>query len=101
MSEPTIMVSEGTTPGYLWRQYIVITDGRVAIVEMLPALLFGWKFHRVTVQSHDDWGSSTRDSIVAYMLASAHPPVMAPDLGEFRARLLAVAEQGVIPERAP
>jgi hypothetical protein len=100
MSDPVIMVSEGTTPGYRWRQYSVITDGRVAIVELLPAMLCGWKFHRVTVQSHDDWGDRTRDQIVAYMRASAYPPTMAPDLGVFRDELLAVAASGKIPERS-
>lgn len=99
-SEATILVSEGTTPGYRWRQYQVITDGRVVIVELLPALLYGWKFHRVTVQSSEDWPNMTRDQIVAYRLADAHPAAMAGDLGEFREKLLAVAASGTLPERA-
>jgi hypothetical protein len=59
--EPVIMVAEGSDPHYQWRQYFVITDGRCAIVEMLPAMLCGWKFHRVTVQSSEDWPGMSRD----------------------------------------
>lgn len=84
----TIMVAEGSDPRYPWRQYFVITDGRVAIVEMLPALLAGWKFHRVTIQEGDSWPGMSRDQIVRFKMDSNYPPAMAPDLGEFRATLL-------------
>src|SRR5262249_27745559 len=101
-TEPAIMVADGTDPKYMWRQYFVITDGRCAVVEMLPALFpGGWRFHRVTVQAGSDWGESTRDQIVAWKLAHSQPIAMAPDLGGFRATLLAVAESGRLPERAP
>ncbi len=100
-SRPAIMVAEGTDPKYRWRQYFVITDERCVWVEMLPAMLCGWKFHRIGVQSSDDWRGCTRDQIVAYKLAHCAPIAMAPDLGCFRDRLLAVAEAGKLPERAP
>jgi hypothetical protein len=100
-TEPAIMVAQGTDPKYMWRQYFVITDERCVWVEMLPALLGGWKFHRVDVQSGDSWQGSTRDQIVAWKLANSQPIAMAPDLGNFRAKLLAVAESGRLPERAP
>ena len=86
--EPVIMVAEGSDPRYQWRQYFVITDGRCAIVEMLPAMICGWKFHRVIVQSGEDWPGMSRDDIVRYKQASAHAPHMAPELGDFRAKLL-------------
>ena len=101
MSEPVIMVAEGKYGSCHWRQYFVITEGRCVVVEMLRAMLAGWKFHRVHVQAGDYyWPQMTRDQIVAYKLDSAYPPAMAPDLGDFRAKLLAVAESGKLPERA-
>lgn len=100
--DPVIMVAESAPGARLaWRQYFVITDGRCAIVEMVPALLAGWKFHRITVQSGSDWPGYSRDAIVAHKLADLHGPKTAPDLGAFRASLLAVAATGKLPERAP
>jgi len=72
----------------------------IAVVEMLPTLFPGWKFHRVMVHAGSDWQESTRDQIVAWKLAHCQPISMAPDLGDFRAKLLAVAESGKLPERA-
>lgn len=63
-NEPIIMVREDAKK--TWRQYMVITNQRVAIVEMLPAILGGWNFHRETIQGKDDWPNMTRDQIVAY-----------------------------------
>jgi hypothetical protein len=97
-TEPAIMVAQGTNPKYMWRQYYIVTDERCVCVEMLPALLSGWKFHRVSVQ--DSWQGCTRDQIVAWKLQHSQPIAMAPDLGGFRERLLAVAESGRLPERA-
>ncbi len=88
------MVAEG----YAWRQYMVITDERCVIVEMLPALFGGWKVHRVTVQGSEDWPRYKRDAIVAFRLGQHNGPVMAPELGVFRDKLLAVAAAGHLPE---
>lgn len=100
-SQPAIMVAEGTNPGYRWRQYFVITDGRCVIVEMLPAMMAGsWKFHRVWVNPGGDWDGLTRDQIVAWKRVYNAPIAMAPDLGDFKSKLLAVAESGQIPERS-
>ena len=88
MVDVTIMVAEGSDPRYQWRQYFVITDGRVAVVEMIPALLGGWKFHRVMIQEGDSWPGMTADQIVRFKLESVYAPAMAPDLGNFRAKLL-------------
>lgn len=99
--EPAIMVAEGTTPGYRWRQYLVVSDERCVCVEMLPALLCGWKFHRITVSAGEDWRGSIRDRIVAWKMAHSQPIAMAPDLGDFRAKLLEVAKAGRLPECAP
>ena len=94
---PVIMVAEGSDPRYAWRQYFVITDGRCAIVEMIPALLGGWRLHRVIVQGSEAWDGMERDAIVGFKMHSGYPPSMAPDLGEFRAKLLEVAHAGKLP----
>jgi hypothetical protein len=90
--EATIMMREGTlnprakSPD--WRQYLVITDRKVVLVEMTPAILFGWNFQRVTVQDGDSWGMS-RDAIVAWKLANDDRSHVVTDLDpEFRAKLL-------------
>ena len=65
--EPVILVREGgggTTRYPKWRQYMVVSDGRVAIVHMKPAMLGGWNFEKVDVQEGDDWPGYSRDQIV-------------------------------------
>ena len=100
--DPVIMVAESAPGARLaWRQYFVITDERCAIVEMVPAMLSGWKFHRVIVQNGSDWPGYGRDAIVTHKVADPGGPKMAPDLGAFRAALLAVATSGKLSERAP
>lgn len=87
----TVLMREGAYGGCAWRQLFVITDRRVAIVEMTPALLGGWCLGRVTIQGADDW-SMDESAIVAWKMAGDdgrttvlrefHPP-------EFRTKLLA------------
>lgn len=68
-NEPTILMRAGDNGrGYKWLQYMVITDNRVAIVHMRPALLAGWNLDRVDVQGDADWQGRSRDSIVAWKL---------------------------------
>lgn len=98
--EPAIMVAEGASPRFPWRQYFVVTDERCVCVEMLPATLCGWRFHRVMVSGPDSWPGCIRDRIVQWKLTHSQPIAMAPDLGAFRDKLLAVAVAGKIPERA-
>jgi hypothetical protein len=82
---PTILVREGKD----WRQYMVITDDRCAIVYMTPALWAGWKFDRVYVQGHEDWCGWSRDTIVAFKFESDDGLTRyATDLGEFRDALI-------------
>lgn len=100
MADPVIMVAESTSPRYSWRQYFVITDERCVVVEMLPALLGGWKFHRIIVQGAESWPDMTADQIVAFKRDGGYAPDMAGDLGDFRARLLSVAAAGTLPEVA-
>lgn len=61
--EPVILERESADPRYPWRQYLVVTDRRVVVVEMTPAMWGGWNIGRVTVQGPDDWGME-RDAIV-------------------------------------
>jgi hypothetical protein len=92
---PVILMREGNMRGKGapdWRQYLVITDGRVAIVEMTPALLGGWSFKRVTVQGNDDWPNMTRDQIVASKRQWDDGKTTEPKIDpEFRQKLLARA----------
>jgi len=82
---PAILVREGKG----WRQYMVVSDARVAIVHMTPALWEGWKFDRVEIQGPDDWGTLTRDQIVAWKFSGDDGLTkIAPDLGGFRDKLL-------------
>lgn len=95
--EPVIMVAEGKYGTCHWRQYLVITDARVAVVHMEPAILGGWRFQRVDVQGGDSWPGMSAADIVRYKQATNYAPDMAPDLGGFRERLLSVAALGTIP----
>lgn len=65
----TVLVREGSYGSVHWRQYIAIGDGCVAIVHMIPALLGGWRFDRVDCQGASDWGTMSRDSILAWKMA--------------------------------
>ncbi len=89
--DPAVLVREGKG----WRQYFVISDERVAIVHMQPALLGGWRFQRVEVQGKDDWLGMKRDAIVEYRFrADDGTTRVAEGLGDFRERLLEVARSG-------
>lgn len=63
LPQPTILVSE--CPRGTWLQYQVISDERCVIIEMVPALFSGWKFHRVIVQGAVDWSGRSAAAIVA------------------------------------
>jgi hypothetical protein len=89
---PTIMVREGTIGKHAWKQFMVITDQRVALVEMTPAIL-GWNIGKVTVQSGEDWASMDESAIVAWKLRNDDKSVVvAPEsLSDFLPKLLKVA----------
>jgi hypothetical protein len=88
--DPVILVREGKS----WRQYLVITNERVAIVHMTPAELVGWNIHHVDIQGPDEWPGMTREAIVSW---KAHTDdghtrhVTATELGNFHGKLLASA----------
>lgn len=88
-SPATILLREGLQ----WRQYLVITDGRVAIVSMSPALLGGWRFVGVDIQSCADWSGMTAAAITAWKLANddGRTTIVVAIDADFRARLLARA----------
>lgn len=90
-TNPAILMREGTEPGYRWRQYLVISDERVAIVHMVPAL-FGWNFGMVDIQGASDWPGMARDAIVAWKHTHNDGRTLDATLDDSaRARLLAVA----------
>ncbi|MGH9883889.1 MAG: hypothetical protein ACREBE_00050 [bacterium] len=92
-SDPTVLVREGNG----WRQYLVISDERVAIVHMKPAYLGGWRFDHVEVQGEDDWPGMKREAIVAWKFQSDDGRTrVAEDLGDFRERLLEVARVAAV-----
>jgi hypothetical protein len=95
-NEPIILVREGKlnvrSAGPDWRQYMVVTDERVAVVHMVPALLSGWNFQRVDIQTGSDWEGMTRDRIVAWKFRHDDRARLAEDLSpEFRQKLLSRA----------
>jgi len=91
VDDPAVLLREGVG----WRQYAVISDERVVIVHMKPALLGGWRFHRVEVQGKDEWPGMKRDAIVAWKLSADDGLTrVAEGLGNFRERLLEVARSG-------
>ncbi len=72
-----------------WRQYFVVSDARVAIVHMTPALFGGWRLDRVNVQGSEDWPNMSRDLIVAWKFrADDGRTRIADDLGAFRDKLI-------------
>lgn len=86
----TILMRDGEQ----WRQFLVVRDESVAIVDMVPALLGGWKLGRVTRQGSADWPRMSRSDIVTWKLETDDgrtklEPEIAP---EFRAKLLAHVE---------
>lgn len=85
MADFTVLVREGMG----WRQYLVVTDRRVAVVEMVPALWGGWNFQRVTIQDGDAWTMS-REHIVAWKMAhdDGRTSICGELPQEFRAKLL-------------
>lgn len=92
--EPIVIGRESADPRYRWKQYLVVSDQRVAVVEMVPAL-YGWNLGRVTVQAAADWNGMARDAIVAWKLRHDDRAHVATDLEPaFRARLLALGESG-------
>lgn len=64
---PTVLVRESRDPRYPWRQYLVIRDRSVAVVEMTPAAL-GWNFGRISHQGEADWPGCSKEQIVAWKL---------------------------------
>lgn len=94
----TILVTN--CPRGTWRQYQIISDERCVIVEMVPAILAGWKFHRINVQGSVDWPGRNMDAIVAWKLdgrVDAYAPRRAEIGAEFRAMLVATAVSGTLP----
>jgi hypothetical protein len=87
----TVLMREGTG----WRQYMVVSDGRVAIVHMTPAIIAGWNFSRVEKQGSADWPNMSREAIVAWKLANDDglTRIVADLDSGFRARLIARATE--------
>lgn len=73
-SAPVVMMAESSNMRqYPWRQYYVISDRRMVIVEMEQAVLDGWRYKSAKVQGEDCWPGMDRDTIIAYKQTSAYP----------------------------
>ena len=84
---------EGTR--HPWCELQVISDDRVVIVDMTPALLGGWRYGRTTVQGHDDWQGYTAEQIIASKRQDTRCDLQ-PLEGEDAARVLAwLQERGL------
>lgn len=101
VATPDILVNEDHR--HTWRQYLVITAGRVACVELVPAVISGWKLHRVWIQTEDHAGYS--QSAITRHYRHAHYSgeyttgfclVPTGSLGGFERKLLDVAASGLI-----
>jgi hypothetical protein len=61
----TILLRAGTVGRKEWRQYAIIRDNSVVILDMVPAVL-GWNVDFVTRQGDESWCGMTEAKIVAY-----------------------------------
>jgi hypothetical protein len=66
---PIILSRESTIPSYRWKQYFIVRDASVVILDMTPAWL-GWNVRSVDRQGEQDWPGMTRDEIVRFRLAN-------------------------------
>jgi hypothetical protein len=61
---PTVFMREGKS----WRHYSVVTDQRVTLVELVPALFEGWRVDRIEIQEGpDSWGDQSQESISSWI----------------------------------
>lgn len=90
---PVVLKREGSMKGYIWCQFMIVTDGRVVIVDMKPAPLGGWHFDRVTVQGASDWPNMTQAQILAWKFNNddGRTHVANEITSDFRTKLLAKA----------
>ena len=86
---------EGMLGANGWRQYFVVTDSRVAVVHMVPALWGGWSFERTEVREGEDhWPNMSADLIVEWQMYNNYDGLtrIVDNLDdEFRAKLLSRA----------
>ena len=53
-------------PKQRWKHLMAISDGRLVLFEMVPAILAGWNCERTTVQGDNEWGGMGAASILAF-----------------------------------
>lgn len=53
-------------PKQRWKHLMAISDGKLVLFEMVPAILAGWNCARTTVQGAEAWNSMNAASIVAF-----------------------------------
>ena len=75
-----------------WKHLMAISDGKLVLFEMEPALLVGWNCKRTTVQGSDDWGGMSAAGIVAFKQSSGDKllrPATAGEIEWMRSKLSA------------
>jgi len=81
-AEETILVREGSMRAggpLAWKHILVIRDGSVIVLDMVPALL-GWNLRGTTVQGETEWQGMDRAAIVSWL--SARGDLRHPTEGE-------------------
>jgi hypothetical protein len=58
-----------------WRQYVIVRDRSVVVIDMRPALLAGWNVHWIARQGAADWMDWDADRIRADKMANDYGEV--------------------------
>jgi hypothetical protein len=69
-------------PKHTWKHLMAISDGRLVLFEMEPAIIAGWNCKRTTIQSGDDWDGMPAASIVAFKQRSGDQLLRPATMGE-------------------
>lgn len=90
--EPAIHILRHDDAKGRWRNFNIIRDGAVTVLEMEPAMLAGWNVRSVLKQSGDDWGDMSAETILAWKLEQYPDYVVVAD-DAARAKVLKLETQ--------
>ena len=66
MSKTHVQKRIGVVGKTEWMQLVIIRNGSVTILDLVPAAWSGWNLRSMTVQGADDWGKMSADAILAF-----------------------------------
>lgn len=75
-----------------WKEVTLIENERVTLINMVPGIITGWNFGRVTVQGADDWPGMSAEQILAWKTANGLELKILPDHSGFVGRAIKHAE---------